>query len=119
MEANTRRSIAYCLAVVCFLVGVVCYAAFPEVEPSEPVRIMFDSSAGSVLFNHRGHMSESGYGLDCVSCHHEDEDDPQSCSECHNEEADVSRADALHGQCRGCHEEEDAGPVQCSECHMM
>ena len=119
MDVKTERAIAYCILVVCILVGVVCYGAFPEEAPDEPVRIMFDSTAGSILFDHREHLSESGYGLDCVSCHHEDEDDPAACGDCHDEDADVGRADAFHGQCKGCHEEAEAGPVDCSSCHVL
>ena len=119
MDVNTRRVIAYVVMVVCFLVGVVCYGAYSGISPDEPVRIMFKSTAGSILFDHKGHLSESGYGIDCGLCHHEDEDDPASCSDCHDGDSDVNRADAFHGQCKGCHEEEDAGPVQCSECHVI
>jgi len=119
MEIKTQRSVAYGILVVCLLVGVVCYAAFPVTWTEEPVRIMFKSSAGDVLFAHKEHLSDDGYGLECDSCHHEDADDPGLCSNCHDEEADVSRSDAFHGQCKGCHEEEQAGPVQCSECHVM
>jgi hypothetical protein len=119
MDVKTERAIAYCIAVILFVVGVICYAAYPVEVPDEPVRIMFDSTAGSVLFDHRGHLSESGYGLDCVSCHHEDADDPASCSDCHEEDSDVNRVDAFHIQCKGCHEEEEAGPVACSACHVL
>ena len=117
MEVKTQRGISYVIVAVLFLVGVICYAAFPVVEPDEPIRIMFKSSAGGVLFDHMGHLSESDIGLDCGSCHHDDEDDPVSCGECHNEDGDLSRVDAFHGQCKGCHEE-DAGPVECSGCHV-
>ena len=119
MEIKTERAIAYGIGVICLLVGIVCYAALPLPEPEEPVRIMFKSAAGDVLFSHKEHVSESGYGLECVSCHHEDEDDPTACGECHEGDSDVERADAFHGQCKGCHEDEDAGPVQCSDCHVM
>lgn len=119
MEVKTERAIAYCIAVVCLLVGIVCYAGFSMESPAEPVRIMFKSSAGDVLFSHKVHVSESGYGLSCGDCHHEDEDDPVGCGECHNEDEEVGRSDAFHGQCKGCHEDEEAGPVQCSECHML
>ncbi len=118
MDVKTKQTIAYCIAVVFLVVGVACYAALPD-APEEPVRIMFQSKAGSVLFDHSGHLSESGYGLECVSCHHEDEDAPTSCGECHNEDSDVNRPDAFHGQCKGCHEDEGAGPVKCAGCHVM
>jgi hypothetical protein len=44
-----------------------------------------------------------------------------SCSgeDCHGPEADVSRGDALHGNCKGCHDDSGAGPVECAECHVM
>lgn len=119
MEVKTERSIAYGILVVCMLLGVVCYGAFPERVPDEPVRLMFKSTAGRVLFDHKGHFSESGYGFDCGLCHHEDEDDPQACGQCHEGETDVGRADAFHGQCKGCHEEEQAGPIKCSGCHVL
>jgi len=119
MEVKTQRVIAYFIAVVFFVVGIVCYAAFPERVPDEPVRIMFESTAGGVLFSHKVHMSESGYSLDCGVCHHEDEDDPGDCGQCHDGDSDIARVDAFHMQCKGCHEEEDAGPVKCSQCHAM
>ena len=119
MDVKTERVIAYVMVVVFLVIGLVGYAGYPAKSPDEPVRIMFESTAGNILFDHVGHASESGYGLDCWSCHHEDGDDPTSCGECHNEEEDLPRADAFHGQCQGCHEEEGAGPVQCSGCHVL
>ncbi len=119
MEVKTQRMIAYGIGLILLIVGVICYAAFPEAVPDEPVRILFTSKAGDVLFDHKIHLDESGYGVECDTCHHEDADDPQSCSECHNEDADLSRGDALHQNCKGCHEDEGAGPVQCAECHVL
>ena len=119
MESNTRRLTAYVVCGACFLVGIVCYGAFSEPVPDEPVRIMFKGTAGRVLFDHKAHNSVSGYAIDCGECHHEDADDPGLCSECHDADSDVSLEDAFHGQCRGCHEDEDAGPVQCSACHVI
>jgi len=119
MDVKTERMVAYGMVVVFLVIGVVCYAGYPAESPDEPVRIMFNSTAGDILFDHVGHASESGYGLDCWSCHHEDGDEPTACGECHNEDGELSRADAFHGQCKGCHEEEGAGPVQCSECHVL
>ena len=119
MDVKTERVIAYGMVVVFLVVGIVCYAGYPSKVPDEPVRIIFESTAGSILFDHAGHVSESGYGLDCWTCHHEDGDDPADCGACHDEDSEVSRADAFHGQCKGCHEDEDAGPVQCSACHVL
>lgn len=109
-------------AVVLFIIGVLCYSVFGHEPPEEPIRLMFPGSAGNVLFTHQGHSDD--YGIDCLSCHHNIEDDEiYNCSECHEpgpsgEDVDpMSRTDALHAQCINCHEEEEAGPVECAACH--
>jgi hypothetical protein len=119
---------AYGLAICFMFVGVVCYAAFPAKTPAEPVRLMFDVTAGKVLFDHKTHSADNGYGISCGDCHHtlaEDEyADAQSCSECHDpdegDEETPKRADAFHQQCSGCHEGYGAGPLEkeCSACHV-
>ncbi len=123
MEVKTERIVAYGLAIVFFLVGIVCYAAFPVKTPEEPIRIMFKSTAGNILFDHKVHASESGYGIGCTDCHHALEDEgetPTACGECHEVDSEdpVKRSDAFHTQCQGCHEDEGAGPVDCSACHV-
>jgi hypothetical protein len=124
MELRKERIIAYWIAIVLFVVGVVCYAAFPQKTPEQPLRIMLENTGGNVLFDHRGHASEDGYGIECDSCHHDIEekgDKPQACGECHLTEADDSpkRSDAFHKQCKGCHEEDGTAPVKCSGCHVL
>ncbi len=119
---------AYGLAICFMFVGVACYAAFPAKTPAEPVRLMFDVTAGKVLFDHKTHSADNGYGISCGDCHHtlaEDEyADAQSCSECHDpdegDEETPKRADAFHQQCSGCHEGYGAGPLEkeCSACHV-
>jgi len=123
MEIKTERIVAYGLAIVLFVVGVVCYAAFPVETPKDPVRILFKSAAGNILFDHKIHTSEAGYGIGCTECHHtleEEGEEPAACGDCHeiDSEDPVKRADAFHTQCRGCHEMEGAGPVDCSACHV-
>jgi hypothetical protein len=127
MELKREKIIAYCAAIVLFVVGMVCYAALPEKQPEEPVRIMFQSTGGKVLFTHNIHTSEDNYGFYCIDCHHYWDEDPDvkpvSCSECHmteSEEEDIpKRSDALHDQCMGCHEDNWGGPVECSGCHVL
>ncbi len=124
MELKTERLIAYCLTMVFFIVGVVCYAAFPIKAPEDPIRIMFKSTAGNILFDHKGHVSEDGYGLECVDCHHEFEDEggkPEACGECHDVDGEDSmkRSEVFHMQCIDCHRDSGGGPVECSECHAM
>lgn len=124
MENKALRTIAYCLAAVFLVTGVICYAAFAKKAPDDPIRIMFNNTGGKVLFDHKGHFSEDGYGIACMDCHHDLESEgqrPEACGECHlpdGEEA-PKRVDVFHSQCKGCHEEGGSGPVNCSECHMM
>lgn len=121
MTAKGEQIFALALVVVCFVVGVVCFAAFPPEKPEEPVRIMFKTTAGKVLFDHKTHVSEEGYGIACDDCHHDTQDETMSCSgeDCHGPQSEPTRSDALHTRCRGCHEEGGAGPVECTACHVM
>jgi hypothetical protein len=123
MEVKTERIVAYGLAIILFVVGIVCYAAFPVETPEKPIRIIFKSTAGNVLFDHNMHTSKSGYGIGCADCHHTLEDEgekPTACGDCHeiDSEDPVKRSDAFHTQCKGCHEDGGAGPVDCSACHV-
>ena len=90
-------------------------------EPEEPVRIVYKGSAGNVVFTHDVHASDGGYGQDCLSCHHNiEEDDVYDCRQCHGDDGDEDlpdMTDSLHTQCIQCHEDEGAGPVACAECH--
>jgi len=124
MEFKTEKAVAYCLAALLFIVGVVCYAAFPNKTPEEPIRIMFTSTGGNVLFDHKGHASESGYGLACTDCHHMLEDEgakPKTCTECHEVDGEdpMKRSDAFHKQCIDCHKENGTAPTKCSGCHAF
>ena len=133
------------MAIVLLVIGILSYTAFSAKPPEQPVRIMFKVTAGKVLFTHKTHAAESGYGLACSDCHHHPEDDdaalracgdchsqtektnaqePNICRECHEEgeldsEEAPKRSDAFHEQCVGCHKENDAGPQECSECHVL
>lgn len=124
MGTKKEQIVAYWITGILFLIGVVCYAAFPDQAPEQPVRIMFKSTGGKVLFDHKFHFSEDGYGIECTDCHHDIEDPktrPSSCSECHEPDAEdgVKRSDALHTQCIGCHEDSGGGALKCAECHVL
>lgn len=149
MTSKKHRMVVYGVAIHLFIIAVVCYAAFPVQDPEEPVRIMYQTNAGKVLFDHKTHTSVPGYGLDCADCHHthpEGEDfepiacnmchpprakntePPESCLDCHDlseiEAPEImKRSDALHQQCAQCHEEFGAGPryvsEDCSKCHVL
>ena len=126
MTSKKELVFAFTLTVVFFAVGIISYAAFPEKKPEQPVRLMFKGVAGNVLFDHKTHMSDSGYGIGCSDCHHnleEGETEPEACGACHepqSEDEDVpGRKDAFHNQCIGCHNESEAGPEECASCHVM
>ena len=123
MKAKTEQMIAYGLAAILLVVGVVCYTAFAKKAPDQPIRIMFKNTGGNVLFDHREHLSQSGYGLACDDCHHDLEkegDRPAPCEKCHTADSDEApkRSDAFHTQCKDCHKD-SGGPVNCAECHAM
>ncbi len=126
MDPKREKNVAYWMAGILFLVGFVCYAAFPDRMPDEPVRIMLVNTAGSVLFDHKEHTTEDGYGFACVDCHHmleEPDERPSACGECHEKESEEEdmpkRSDAFHQQCLGCHQEDGVAPVECSACHVL
>lgn len=145
MDSNKELRIAYGLAVILLIVGVLSYAAFSEKVPEEPIRQMFQTSAGKVLFQHKLHTDTSGYGVSCYDCHHHPEDDEEalracgdchgpgneyteeilnSCTDCHDadelEDLEMTKkSDAMHSQCIDCHKDFDAGPLECAECHVM
>ena len=104
---------------------------------------MFTCVAGKVMFTHKMHADESGYGIACADCHHHPSDDesalracgdchnlpedgtaPAACADCHEPdeyevESLIKRSDAFHSQCIGCHKDNDAGPQECSACHVL
>lgn len=149
MTSKKHRMIMYGVAIQLFLIAVVCYAAFPIKAPEEPIRIMYHTNAGKVLFDHQTHSAATGYGLACMDCHHEHggeeiepvacglchatsvpvKDFPEWCFDCHTDASEIENPDtikrskALHDQCMGCHEEYGEGPMKgsdnCSKCHVI
>jgi len=107
MDIKKEKTIAYCAVVALFIVGVVCYAAFPEKEPEKPVRAMLnvapDAVGGKVLYFHKEHAERSdkeSFGLECIDCHHQ-------------------WVKAADGNVLYLHEDNSTGikPIACSECH--
>jgi hypothetical protein len=144
MTSKKELKLAYYFAGVLLFVGAISYAAFPVQQPEEPVRVMFESVSGKVLFTHKTHAADAGYGIACQECHHhpeEDDVDLRACKDCHQvpqEDQPVSQAcldchsdgevddtemvktsDAFHSQCIGCHEDYGEGPQECSACHVL
>jgi hypothetical protein len=124
METKKRTKLASSLAIILLVTGVIAYAAFPMKTPDQPVRLVLRNIGGNILYDHKKHASEDGYGIKCKDCHHDMEDDkskPTACGECHKPSGEdaLRRADAFHQQCKGCHEDNGMGPVECSGCHML
>jgi len=129
MTPKREMQIAYILIIVLLFVGVISYAAFPAKTPDEPIRLMYKTVAGKVLFDHKTHSADSGYGLACAECHHHPEEPEEgetanvSCGECHQtlESEMTKKSDAFHSQCESCHQEVEAGPEEerCNWCHVM
>lgn len=149
MTSKKHRMIMYGVAIQLFLIAIVCYAAFPVKASEEPLRLMYHTNAGKVLFDHQTHSAATGYALACLDCHHEHEGEdigpvacglchpspnasktfPESCFDCHSDASEIEnpeimkRSDAFHKQCIGCHEEYGKGPKagsdNCSKCHVI
>lgn len=144
MTAKKELQAAYGIAIILLVTGILSYSAFSAKVPDKPIRIMFKSTGGKVLFDHKTHTVESGYGIKCADCHHHPEGDDsalRSCGDCHSQIEDVKketsicrechdegeleseetmkRSDAFHKQCIDCHKENDAGPKECSACHVL
>jgi len=147
MTSKNELKLALRLTLILLVAGLFCFAAFPVTPPEKPVRIAYQTKAGKVIFDHKTHLSGTGYGLDCGDCHHHTGDGAaeaethgscsachetpeqmeqvsQTCNQCHdpdeyNIQEMIARSDALHTQCISCHKEFEAGPVDCAACHVM
>lgn len=136
MTSKKHRKIIYGVAIHLLVISVICYAAFPVTAPDEPIRLMYQTNVGKVIFDHQTHAADTGFGLSCFDCHHHPYDDdmalvacgqchsvvpkegevPEYCLECHDsteiEDAEYpKRSDALHQQCTQCHLEFGKGPL--------
>ena len=142
MTSDKDLKLICSVAVVLFLVGVLCYAAVPAKAPEDPIRIQYRSDLGNVTFQHSKHVAS--YGASCYDCHHHPGNDDiglVACSVCHPKDAEspdatvgcqqchddaayyedwqvVALTDAAHEQCKACHAGFGAGPLDCSECHF-
>ena len=135
MAPQKELKLAYILAIILLVVGVISYAAAPAKTPDEPVRMMFKVVAGNVLFDHKTHTSELGTALACIDCHHHYEDEESEILEGEEsepaereepapaEEAEpalVTGDNPIYRPCGACHLpviEDQPLPQACLECH--
>jgi len=129
-----KKQMIVCAAVLSFcLGGSVVMAGEPAMAPQEELTIEGKKPA---RFSHPVHLN---LGLDCASCHHDQEHKPLSaeaigalgdtsqlkCVTCHNSgfpNKDLQKAkDVFHARCQTCHKEGFAGktgPKKCTDCHL-
>ncbi len=121
MINKKNNTIAIVVLIVLTIIGIVGFLS--EKKAENPNGMVFFTSGGAVVFNHKIHSSEDEAALECLQCHHnieEGEKSEMSCRKCHyyNEEYEGICEDApvhkrcVGKQCVGCHEDES-----CSYCH--
>jgi hypothetical protein len=106
------------------LIGIIGYTAD---ESGLPVRVLFKTKGGNIIFSHRTHLED--YGLECVKCHHRIEEGKPvlvwDCRACHRAGTDYDSICAdrpVHKQCIGancidCHREMGMDEKECGLCH--
>lgn len=141
MGSKKEIVFAYGLAVVLLVVGIVCYAAGSQAKPGEPVRKVYKTLGGDVMFDHKLHAEAD----DCTVCHHHGETSdfvackqchgtkeaktvPAVCADCHPLSEDPYPSEEHHAllesepdtwTCKSCHAlaEGETVPASCEQCH--
>ena len=151
MTSEKKLQLAKWITAILLVVGALSYIftayARKTQEGSiqhEPVRVLYETAKGKVLFDHKTHTSETKYGLSCIDCHHHPEDEEEAirscnfchlypakdeafhpnCLDCHDREEvegveTNNQVDSTHsrGECIKCHTEYGKGPIDCEKCH--
>jgi hypothetical protein len=107
--------------------GIIAVIGYNVNGNSSPVRVLFKTKGGPVIFTHKAHIE--GYADDCSQCHHSGEtgEEPDSwrCRSCHIQGSpydSICEDQAPHKQCIGancttCHEAYGMDPGECGFCH--
>lgn len=129
MGKTRSNRIALVLLITSLLVGVAAfYHQETQAPPEEPVRVVYESKGGLVVFDHAAHSARMED--DCIACHHEDGDDDEkeNCRDCHidndipimhayHEKGEDYLDDDTFQSCMSCHEEWGQDPKNCQGCH--
>lgn len=129
MGKTRSNQIALLLLVVSLVVGVVAfYYQDAKAPPEEPVRVVYESKGGLVIFDHAAHTSRMEN--DCWACHHSDgdEEEKENCRDCHafndipilhayHQKGEDYVDDDTYQSCMSCHEEKGKDPTNCKGCH--
>jgi len=126
------------ITAVAVILAVVAIAGYLRPAPAQeaPIRILFDTKGGKVIFSHISHYRD--YKMACATCHHESAermDEPLRCETCHaleyNQEFTQGHAASFADKkfCARCHHAEFGGVVfehdahtddygaDCTDCH--
>lgn len=115
---HNRMLLVLVLAII-LLAGAVAGYSLSSCPRQTPVRLLFDTPGGKVLFHHQAHAETSG--IDCLRCHHTgfestgpDGKTPQPCNACHAPSfaAPFAKDHQAHfrpEQCGRCHHAEQKG----------
>jgi len=129
MGKTRSNQIALLLLLTCLIVGVVAfYYQDAKAPPEEPIRVVYESKGGLVVFDHAAHIARMEN--DCTACHHYDgdEEDKENCRDCHidndipvmdayHEKGEDFREDDTYQSCMSCHQERGKDPKNCRGCH--
>jgi len=148
MISEKQLKLGKWITVILLAIGAFSYilsSYSTKAQNNEPVRILYKTPGGKVLFDHKTHTSEMKYGLSCTDCHHHPQDEEEairSCNDCHlypdkatavhptcmdcHDQEEVEgvetnkQVDSTHsrGECIKCHQEFGKGPVTCEMCHF-
>jgi len=123
MLERFEKIFAIILIVGLVVVGVVGYSIKTT---GSPIRVLFKTKGGMVIFDHREHKGE--YDIKCSSCHHEaDSEDSNiewNCRSCHSigmENYLICEDNPPHkcigSNCIDCHTKNGIDTTDCKACH--
>lgn len=124
MYERIEKKLPIIIIIICAVLGIYGYT----LESSgNPIRVLFKTKGGPVVFDHRMHLED--YGFECASCHHELYTDEKiwNCRKCHSKEVEeyqgICDDRAIHKQCIGancidCHKESGLDTDDCKSCHQ-
>ena len=121
------KRFALALIIVLAIIGIIGYSIKSS---GSPIKVLFKTKGGIVIFDHRIHSSKNEYNIKCQMCHHNMEDEKSAlgwkCRICHGpgKECDLCcEDDPVHKQCIGsncinCHKQEGMDASDCNLCHQ-
>ncbi len=121
MSEEMKKKAPVVIIVICAVLGIIGYSMKSS---GNPIRVLFKTSGGPVVFDHREHIE---YEIECKDCHHEIDEKEDNCRACHNkgneDYKDLCEDRPIHKLCIGancidCHKENDLDTDDCKACHQ-